>query len=218
MDELSNLKLNITVLEKGKSSIISNWMEYEGPQNILLHHGINKEVFVEEYAQNVFDYFMGVIKGVVQIGNCPVIEELLNYLKDRNVSAKELFIICSHFKLSMVEYTYEANINTKDLFGEITYVFDKNFSRVLEIYSETIYEKDIEIGKNVELLEQYIYALNESALVSKTDCDGFITHVNEKFMNLCGYKESELIGRSHSIMRHEDMAKFFFKKLLNTIK
>ena len=218
MHRLSNLKSNITVLEKGKSSIISDWMEYEGPQNILLHHGINKDIFIQEYAQNVFDYFMSVIQGGVRIGNCPIIEEFLSYLKDRNVSAKELFIICSHFKLSMVEYTYEAKINTKDLFSEITYVFDKNFSKVLEIYSETIYEKDIEISKNVELLEQYIYALNESALVSKTDSDGFITHVNEKFINLCGYKESELIGRSHSIMRHEDMAKAFFKKLWTTIQ
>jgi PAS domain S-box-containing protein len=218
MHELLHLKLNRIVLEKGKSSVISHWMEYEGPQNILQHHKIDKKIFVEKYASNVFDYFMGVIKGFVQIGNCPVIEELLIYLKDRNVSSKELFIICSHFKLSMVTYTYEAGVNTKELFEEITYVFDKNFSKVLEIYSQTIYEKDIEIGKNVKLLEQYIYALNESALVSKTDSDGFITHVNEKFVQLCGYKEDELIGRSHSIMRHTDMSKTFFKKLWSSIK
>ena len=217
MDKILNLKSNIAVLEQGKLSVILKWMEYEGPQNILRHHEINREIFAE-YANNVFDYFVGVINGVLQIGSCPVIEDLLRYLKDRNVSAKELFIICSHFKLAMVEYTYEAEMNSKDLFREITYVFDRNFSKILEIYSQTIYEKDIEISKNVKLLEQYIYALNESALVSKTDKEGFITHVNEKFMDLCGYTEGELIGRNHSIMRHEDMAKAFFKKLWTTIE
>ncbi len=218
MNELIHLKSNISILENGKTSIISNWMEYKAPQTILLHHKIDNEIFITKYASNVFDYFMGVIKGVVQIGDCPVIAELLKYLKDRNISSKELFVICSHFKLSMVEFSYESGINTKDLFSEISYVFDKNFSKVLEIYSETIYEKDIEIGKNVELLEQYIYALNESALVSKTDKNGFITHVNTKFMKLCGYDEDELIGRSHSVMRHEDMSKVFFKKLWDTIQ
>ncbi|WP_345979363.1 ATP-binding protein [Sulfurimonas sp. HSL3-2] len=218
MNELLNLKSNISTLENGKSSIISNWVEYSIPQSILLHHNIDREVFIKNYADNVFDYFMGVIKGVVQIGDCPVVEEFLKYLKDRNISSKELFMICSHFKLSMVEYSYEKDINTKQLFSEISYVFDKNFSKVLEIYSDTIYEKDIEIGKNVELLEQYIYALNESALVSKTDQNGFITHVNSKFMTLCGYEEHELIGRAHSVMRHEDMSKAFFKKLWDTIQ
>ena len=149
MNELLNLKSNITVLEKGKSSVIQKWMQYEEPQNILRQHGINKEIF-EEYANNVFDYFMGVINEILELGACPVIEDLLRYLKDRNVTAKELFIICSHFKLSMVEYTYDVEINSKDLFKAITYVFDRNFSKVLEIYSQTIYEKDIEIGKNVE--------------------------------------------------------------------
>lgn len=218
MNELVNLKSNIATLENGKSSIISTWMGYSAPQSILMYHNINKEIFVKDYANHVFDYFMGVIKGVVQIGDCPVIAEFLKYLKDRNISSKELFIICSHFKLSMMEYSYETDINTKELFKEISYVFDKNFSKVLEIYSDTIYEKDIEIGKNVELLEQYIYALNESALVSKTDKNGFITHVNSKFMKLCGYEEDELIGRSHNIMRHEDMSKVFFKKLWDTIQ
>ena len=216
MNELLNLKSNITVLEKGKSSVIQKWMQYEEPQNILRQHGINKEIF-EEYANNVFDYFMGVINEILELGACPVIEDLLRYLKDRNVTAKELFIICSHFKLSMVEYTYDVEINSKDLFKAITYVFDRNFSKVLEIYSQTIYEKDIEIGKNVELLEQYIYALNESALVSKTDSEGFITYVNDKFVDLCGYREVELIGRNHSIMRHKDMSKNFFKKMWTTI-
>ncbi len=218
MHALFHLKHNRTLLEQGKSKVIADWIAYEGPQTILNHHKIDKNIFVEKYANNVFDYFMGVIKGFVEIGNCPVIVELLIYLKDKNISAKELFIICSHFKLAMVAYTYEISINTKELFEEITYVFDKNFSRVLEIYSQTIYEKDIEISKNVELLEQYIYALNESALVSKTDSNGFITHVNKKFIQLCGYQESELIGRSHSIMRHSDMSKAFFKKLWSTIE
>ena len=218
MNSFPCLQKNLTILEKSKDIIITNWLHYEGPKNVLLYHDIDIEYFHIYYANNVFDYFMAIIHGVRQIGYCPVIEKFLKYLKGKNFSSKELFIICSHFKLSMVEYSYDLQINTKELFQEISYVFDRNFSSVLAIYADTIYEKDIEIEKNVELLEQYIYALNESALVSKTDSSGHITHVNKKFIDLCGYDENELIGRGHNIMRHKDMPKEFFYKLWTDIK
>jgi PAS domain S-box-containing protein len=218
MQDFPYLKQNLLKIENAKSMIISNWMTYKAAKDILEQHKIEIVFFQKKYAENVFDYFMAVIRGAAHIGYCPVIEELLKYLKGKNFSSKDLFIICSHFKLSMVEASYDLQINSKELLKEISYIFDNNFSSVLAIYADTIYEKDIEIEKNVELLEQYIYALNESALVSKTDSEGFITHVNQKFIDLCGYQKQELIGRRHNIMRHKDMAKQFFKSLWTTIK
>ncbi|NWF66622.1 MAG: PAS domain S-box protein [Campylobacterales bacterium] len=69
-----------------------------------------------------------------------------------------------------------------------------------------------------QLLKEYKYAVDESTIVSKTDAKGIITHVNKKFVELSGYSEDELIGKSHSIVRHPDMPKEAFKELWDTIK
>jgi PAS domain S-box-containing protein len=204
--------------DQARMLVISQWVEYQDVASILSYHAIDKEFFIEEYANSVFNYFLDVINGKVAIGDCPVMTKLLEYLKDKNISSQELFVICSHFKRAMVDISYAININSKEIFDEISYIFDQNFAGVLTQYSQTIYEKEIEINKNVELLQQYIDALNESALVSKTDEKGVITHINDKFINLCGYELSELVGHTHNVIRHPDMSKSFFKKMWGSIQ
>ncbi|MDO8454388.1 MAG: PAS domain-containing protein [Sulfurimonas sp.] len=50
-------------------------------------------------------------------------------------------------------------------------------------------------------------------IVSKTDLKGRITYVNKIFMQMGEYKEEELLGKPHSIIRHPDMPKAVFKLL-----
>lgn len=124
-----------------KNKILREWLSYNIPKNILKQHNIEAEYFIENYANGVFDYFMGVISGYVEIGNCPVMQDLLAYLKDREISADELFEICSHFRRSMVDFSYDAELNSKELFDELSYIFDKNFSGILKYYTDTIFQK-----------------------------------------------------------------------------
>jgi len=55
-------------------------------------------------------------------------------------------------------------------------------------------------------------------LVSKTDTKGIITYGNSKFVEISGYKESELIGSAHNILRHPDMPKAIFYLMWQSIK
>jgi PAS domain S-box-containing protein len=55
-------------------------------------------------------------------------------------------------------------------------------------------------------------------IVSTTDKDGKITHVNHAFIEMSGYTEAELIGVPHCILRHPDMPAAAFKDLWNTVK
>ena len=55
-------------------------------------------------------------------------------------------------------------------------------------------------------------------IVSKTDKRGRITYVNKIFMHMAEYTEEELLGKPHSIIRHEDMPKAVFRYLWNTIE
>ncbi|MEI7840658.1 MAG: PAS domain-containing protein [Methylococcaceae bacterium] len=50
-------------------------------------------------------------------------------------------------------------------------------------------------------------------IVSKTDLTGRIIYGNEIFIEFSGYKESELLGSQHNIVRHPDMPRVVFKLL-----
>ena len=83
-----------------------------------------------------------------------------------------------------------------------------------------INEKDTEDEMNCskQLLEQYKNTVDRSSIVSKADANGIITYVNEAFCEISGYKEDELIGKAHNIVRHPDMDSSIFENLWHTIK
>jgi PAS domain S-box-containing protein len=59
---------------------------------------------------------------------------------------------------------------------------------------------------------------SKDMLVSKTDLKGIIKYGNSKFVEIVGYKETELIGSPHNILRHPDMPKALFYLMWKSIK
>lgn len=55
-------------------------------------------------------------------------------------------------------------------------------------------------------------------LVSETDEKGIIRFANDDFCKIAEYKITELIGKNHNIVRHNDMPKAAFKDLWDTIR
>ena len=55
-------------------------------------------------------------------------------------------------------------------------------------------------------------------IVSRTDPDGIITHVNQAFVMMSGFSEDELIGKPHYILRHPDMPRVAFQGLWDTME
>ncbi len=54
-------------------------------------------------------------------------------------------------------------------------------------------------------------------IMSKTDKKGIIEYANDYFMEISGYKEWELMGQPHNVIRHPDMPKTLFKILWERI-
>jgi PAS domain S-box-containing protein len=78
-------------------------------------------------------------------------------------------------------------------------------------------EKRANVRNTYKLLEQYKKALDNSAIISKTDTKGIITYANEKFCKISGYSKEELIGSNHNIVRSKNMPSKVFKELWETI-
>jgi len=55
-------------------------------------------------------------------------------------------------------------------------------------------------------------------IVSKTDSKGIISYGNQKFIDISGYTESELLEKPHNILRHPDMPKAIFYLMWKNIK
>ncbi|PLY09481.1 MAG: hypothetical protein C0626_10930 [Arcobacter sp.] len=67
-------------------------------------------------------------------------------------------------------------------------------------------------------LERYLHAIDNVAIVSKTDLKGNITFANDFFCELAKYSRDELLGQPHNIIRHPDSPKEVFKNLWETIQ
>lgn len=218
MQNVPHLKSNIPVFTQHKKDVLNKWVSYDGATQILKRHGIETGFFLRNYASGVYDYFELVIRGQMEIGDCPVMAKLLDYLKDHEVTSDELFLLCSHFRRAMVDISYEIGVNSQEVYDEISYVFDLNFSGLLKRYNETIYQKEREIERNVKLLEEYRRAIDESAIVAKTDGDGIITYANAKLSAVCGYSDEELVGSPLTILYDPDMSGGFLESMIATVK
>ena len=107
-------------------------------------------------------------------------------------------------------------------------------ARAFELQVE-LYDRFKEILKQNEVLEKknekakaklkslkhdisdYEYALDESSIVSVTDKNGIIQHVNDNFCEISKYKREELIGQHHRIIDLGYHSKEFISSLWVTI-
>ena len=69
-----------------------------------------------------------------------------------------------------------------------------------------------------ERLEEYDQAIDKVLIISRTDEKGVITGVNDHFCRISGYGRDELIGRSHSIVRHPNSPRSLFEGMWRTIR
>lgn len=58
----------------------------------------------------------------------------------------------------------------------------------------------------------------DEIIVSKTDLKGRITYANDVFLRVSGFREGEILGKPHNIIRHPAMPRCVFRLLWDSIQ
>ncbi len=85
---------------------------------------------------------------------------------------------------------------------------------------QDIHEKKVaalELEKTLKTLEDYKFALDQSAIIAVTNDNGIITSVNDNFCAISKYKREEIIGQTHRLVNSKYHPPEFFKNLWKTI-
>lgn len=83
---------------------------------------------------------------------------------------------------------------------------------------EEIDAKTKELQENLNRLRSFQAILDANTILTTTDKNGIITYANDRFCELSGYTQNEVVGRPHNIVRHKDTPKETFKELWSTIR
>jgi len=75
---------------------------------------------------------------------------------------------------------------------------------------------------NVSVIDEEVTfdqeGLDARGLITKTDLKGIITYASKAYRQMTKYEKNELVGHSHSIVRHPDMPEAGFRDMWETIQ
>jgi signal transduction histidine kinase/DNA-binding NarL/FixJ family response regulator len=202
LSSFEQLYLIKDILVGNKAEILEEWISQKQCVNILHHHNIETLWFKDYYAKNVFDYFMGVVTGDTELGQCPVIQNFIEYLKNQEIRSDELFTLCTHFKRAAINATYRLNINSQGVFEAISYLFDKNFAGVLKLYTDTIYQKEQEAIEANKAKEYFLSNMSHEIRTPLNAILGFVALLKDEETHPVHQNYLDIIANSGENLLH----------------
>ncbi|WP_428023971.1 response regulator [Arcobacter sp.] len=194
------------------------YVEDEEQARIIFGKFLSKKFDISISCNNGFEAYDTYIKAVndnepfdliISDINMPKIDgiELLEKIRELNKDIPFIFTTARSESEQMIK---AINLNVH------SYLLKPIDFSLMDITIEKIC-KDIYYKKNYELqkkeTEAYLSVLNKEAIVIKTDFDGNITFVNDAFIEVSGYLEEEILGKSHSILKHPDVPQSLYNEI-----
>jgi len=211
----------IDVLKDNETFVVKSFLEKCNGYAIFAEYIDDEKRSISNLAGELFGEIVNKVYGAPQIDHL-ILEKLINFISFRKFKFYEIERLKSALFDSIHDSLYVNKVASKVVEEELRELFFEFYEEVAEYASEKNIDFktdcDEDAQKNFRLLNEYKKAVDESNIVSKTDLRGVITYVNKQFCIISGYREEELLGKPHNIVRHPDMPKSAFKDMWETIK
>lgn len=204
-----NLNNVYDVVRTNKNEIVDEWLDAQSVSRLLKNIKFTKEVYKEDVANPIIEYFLKILKNEARVDDCPAMRKLVETFLYSGLCAEDVFLNCTILKNFVVETLFLNSIDKHDI-RETTNILDTNLYRILSLYTKQKIMQDSKFIFHEKLIEEHV-------ALSITNIRGEIIYVTEAFCKLTGYDAPELLGKTHRIIRHEKMSKEFFKKMWKQI-
>lgn len=224
--------INIKDLQKVASSL--NILYVEDDEDIAktiisyLSKLFKEVVYAPNGEEGLDLYKQGQYDIVITDINMPKMSGLEMATKIKEINNNQNIIIISAYSdvenfVTSIELGIDGYIIKPTKYNEMNSILYKLSNKIKNSYENSINNEQQQFlmehitQKNI-LLRQYTEVIDKVAIVSKTDLKGVITYANDFFCEVSGYTKDEIIGKTHNIVRHEDMVKAVYADLWKTIQ
>ncbi len=201
----------IASIENNKEDILQYWLHMPTIVDIRQRFSFSQEYYYDALANKIFNYFISILKGKNQPGDCPIMRQVVSEMIKVGLNVEDVFLNCTAFKNALI--TFFINDNNPLMQANHASIFlllDYNLFSILSIYSDKMHDYEEEIASRSQIID-------DNVLFVRTDVSGIIIEVSEAYSQLTGFKKEELMGRTHSIVRHPDVDDVIYEDLWLTI-
>ncbi len=120
--------------------------------------------------------------------------------------------------IELIIVTAKGNERWVRAIGEAEFI-DGKCIRLYGSFQDIHFQKmgELYLKKSLKDLEDYKFALDQSAIIAITDQKGVIIEINDNFCDISKYSRQELLGNTHRIINSGFHPITFFKELWRTI-
>ena len=194
-------KLN-TTKEYDKISYVIKHEKY----NWIIGSGVYLDELEKELSRKEDIFKQTIYEQIIYMTIIFILIILVLYLISKKISEfidTNINHLISSFEKASIE---NKKIDTQNLTYKEFVSLANNLNITLESKNET--EKK---------LQDYIQIINENVIISITNKDGLIISASEAFCKISGYTKDELLGKTHSLVKHPETSNKFYEKMWQTL-
>ena len=179
---MNELERVVIWLIEQRYNLVDTWLSKSVIQRYFSDHKISSEQFSKKFAHPILLYNLDVLRGNKISGDCPIMNQFVNYMIKKHIKSQDIFIICTQLRSTILENlstTHPDLFKNSDIMMKILDFFDENLSGVLANFDTKVLEHNLQNQENIDLKK---YAKRVQIILDTQKNIIFKLHENKLFL------------------------------------